>query len=183
MACTRPLNAYKSPSGKIFFTPFRGAEFIQLPCGQCIGCRLAHSREWAITKYSLQFKYVLAPGLVPLGIIAPCSRVDVQLLRYIRQENIGWCCGCGHCITRVAQVTQLDSKTETIVCTAPPANNSQIALVKGIIPRNLHIRDRKSQQHFLLDSSKKCSPRHELLGCPQILVKRLPADTKFPGKR
>ncbi len=48
MACTRPLNAYKSPSGKVFFTPFQGAEFIQLPCGQCIGCRLARSREWAV---------------------------------------------------------------------------------------------------------------------------------------
>lgn len=47
MACTRPLNAYKSPSGKVFFTPSRGAAFIQLPCGQCIGCRLAHSRDWA----------------------------------------------------------------------------------------------------------------------------------------
>lgn len=47
MACTRPLNAYKSPSGKVFFTPSRGAEYIQLPCGQCIGCRLAHSRDWA----------------------------------------------------------------------------------------------------------------------------------------
>lgn len=47
MACTRPLNAYKSPSGKIFFTPFRGATFTQVPCGQCIGCRLTHSRDWA----------------------------------------------------------------------------------------------------------------------------------------
>lgn len=31
MACTRPLNAYQMPSGKIFFTPSRGAKFIQLP--------------------------------------------------------------------------------------------------------------------------------------------------------
>jgi len=49
MACTKPLNAYKMPSGKkIFFTPFLGCEFVQLPCGQCIGCRLARSREWAV---------------------------------------------------------------------------------------------------------------------------------------
>lgn len=33
--------------GEDFFTPSRGAKFIQLPCGQCIGCRLAHSRDWA----------------------------------------------------------------------------------------------------------------------------------------
>lgn len=47
MPCTRPLNAYKSPSGKIFFTPSRDAQFVQLPCGQCISCRLNHSRQWA----------------------------------------------------------------------------------------------------------------------------------------
>lgn len=48
MACTRPLNAYKTPSGKVLFTPHPDSSFIQLPCGQCIGCRLARSREWAI---------------------------------------------------------------------------------------------------------------------------------------
>jgi hypothetical protein len=35
-------------NGKIFFTPSRGAEYLQLPCGQCVNCRLTHSREWAI---------------------------------------------------------------------------------------------------------------------------------------
>ena len=45
--CTRPLNAYQSPSGKVFFTPSRDAVFIQLPCGQCMNCRLAKSRDWA----------------------------------------------------------------------------------------------------------------------------------------
>lgn len=39
MACTRPLNAYRV-NGKIFYTPSLGAEFIQLPCGQCVNCRL-----------------------------------------------------------------------------------------------------------------------------------------------
>lgn len=39
MACTRPLNAYRV-NGKIFYTPSRGAEFIHLPCGQCVNCRL-----------------------------------------------------------------------------------------------------------------------------------------------
>lgn len=48
MACTRPINAYQAPSGKIFFQPARGLAFIQVPCGQCIACRLARSREWAI---------------------------------------------------------------------------------------------------------------------------------------
>lgn len=48
MTCTRPINAYQSGSGKVFFTPFVGAKFIQLPCGQCVGCRLARSREWAV---------------------------------------------------------------------------------------------------------------------------------------
>lgn len=47
MACTRPLSCYKTPSGKIVFTPGFGSVPAQVPCGQCIGCRLAHSRDWA----------------------------------------------------------------------------------------------------------------------------------------
>lgn len=56
MPCFRPLKGYRAavpgPSGKhpIVFTP-RGAEIdrpVTLPCGQCIGCRLAKSREWAL---------------------------------------------------------------------------------------------------------------------------------------
>lgn len=56
MPCYSPLKGYKSktlnPSGKrsIVFTP-RDA-FVDLPldipCGQCIGCRLERSRQWAI---------------------------------------------------------------------------------------------------------------------------------------
>jgi hypothetical protein len=49
MACTRPLNAYRSAvTGKVLFRPFSGCEFISLPCGQCIGCRLERSRDWAV---------------------------------------------------------------------------------------------------------------------------------------
>lgn len=48
MPCTKPINAYQSSSGKVFFQPARGLSFIQLPCGQCIACRLARSREWAV---------------------------------------------------------------------------------------------------------------------------------------
>lgn len=56
MPCFRPLKGYRSatpgPSGKhqIVFTP-RGGEIdrpVELPCGQCTGCRLNRSREWAI---------------------------------------------------------------------------------------------------------------------------------------
>lgn len=57
MACYKPLTAWYSkeinPSGKrgITFNP-RQAEQpddeLELPCGQCIGCRLERSRQWAI---------------------------------------------------------------------------------------------------------------------------------------
>ena len=57
MACYHPLTAYKSrtvnPSGKrsIVFDKtksFVDLDPIQIPCGQCIGCRLERSRQWAI---------------------------------------------------------------------------------------------------------------------------------------
>lgn len=55
MPCYHPLHAYKGKSEdsykiKIAFRrsdSWRG-EKIELPCGQCIGCRLERSRQWAI---------------------------------------------------------------------------------------------------------------------------------------
>jgi len=56
MPCYHPLNAYRYPgpgkSSKITFLksgvsiPTK-AEYLRLPCGQCIGCRLDRSRHWA----------------------------------------------------------------------------------------------------------------------------------------
>jgi hypothetical protein len=59
MACYHPLEAFRNrsidPIGpKIIFNPwvaFRSSEAydaIKLPCGQCIGCRLERSRQWAM---------------------------------------------------------------------------------------------------------------------------------------
>lgn len=56
MPCYHPLKGYRSklanPSGKrsIVFNLSEGYKDlpVQLPCGQCIGCRLEHSRRWAI---------------------------------------------------------------------------------------------------------------------------------------
>lgn len=56
MPCTHPLKAYRSskrnPSGKygIVFSSKDGNpdSLIELPCGQCIECRLERSRQWAL---------------------------------------------------------------------------------------------------------------------------------------
>lgn len=51
MPCYHPLTAYRSLSqgGKVVFSPPSPfAPEIQLPCGQCVGCRLDRSRKWAI---------------------------------------------------------------------------------------------------------------------------------------
>jgi len=56
MPCFKPLTAYqslykdpKTGKGRITFEPYvTGFREIQLPCGQCIGCRLEKSRQWAI---------------------------------------------------------------------------------------------------------------------------------------
>lgn len=54
MPCYHPLQAYlpcaDSPSKKVIFnsdSPF-AAHPVMLPCGQCIGCRLEYSRQWAV---------------------------------------------------------------------------------------------------------------------------------------
>ena len=56
MPCFKPLKAYKAktinPSGKrgIVFNPSLGyADLpIEIPCGQCTGCKLELSRQWAV---------------------------------------------------------------------------------------------------------------------------------------
>lgn len=55
MACYHPLRAWRAPpmfltekGRSISFKSVPGFEEIQLPCGQCIGCRLERSRQWAL---------------------------------------------------------------------------------------------------------------------------------------
>lgn len=49
MTCFSPLSAWQTDSGEIVFSE-RGKirRELQLPCGQCVGCRLRRSRDWAI---------------------------------------------------------------------------------------------------------------------------------------
>jgi len=51
VACYRPLTAWKLTTGEIVFAARRGQDHLaelSLPCGQCVGCRLERSRQWAI---------------------------------------------------------------------------------------------------------------------------------------
>ena len=57
MACYHPIDCWRvvDPTAKsghriVFGHPegLRGAEPISIPCGKCIGCRLAKSRQWAV---------------------------------------------------------------------------------------------------------------------------------------
>lgn len=49
MACFSPLSAFQLESGDIVFVERgRVRRPLTLPCGQCIGCRLERSRQWAV---------------------------------------------------------------------------------------------------------------------------------------
>lgn len=48
MTCYNPLLAFKLDGKVTFNKPFAYAKGFNLPCGQCIGCRLNYSRQWAI---------------------------------------------------------------------------------------------------------------------------------------
>jgi len=45
-----PLKAYRAPGGAIVFDSKRGfaERRLELPCGRCIGCRLARAQSWAL---------------------------------------------------------------------------------------------------------------------------------------
>lgn len=51
MPCYHPLRAYRCASGEVVFVERRPYDIVaqlSLPCGQCIGCRLERSRQWAM---------------------------------------------------------------------------------------------------------------------------------------
>jgi len=51
MPCYHPLDAYRCLDGSIVFVELRKHDILhelKLPCGQCVGCRLQRSREWAM---------------------------------------------------------------------------------------------------------------------------------------
>lgn len=50
MTCYYPRTGYRSPSGQVVFAKPKGyAELaMQVPCGQCVGCRLDRARDWAV---------------------------------------------------------------------------------------------------------------------------------------
>lgn len=48
MACFYPITAYRVDTGLIEFTDKNGGDPLELPCGQCVGCRLERSRQWAM---------------------------------------------------------------------------------------------------------------------------------------
>ena len=59
MACFKPIQAFRNPddmSGKLLFSSHTLGNYayalsaygLKIPCGQCVGCRLEYSRQWAI---------------------------------------------------------------------------------------------------------------------------------------
>lgn len=50
MVCTRPIEGYRAPGGQVVFSKRHGWSDlpITVPCGQCLGCRLEKSRQWAM---------------------------------------------------------------------------------------------------------------------------------------
>lgn len=47
MPCYHPIQGYRGPEGGFQFTP-RTDLLMSVPCGQCIGCKLERSRQWAV---------------------------------------------------------------------------------------------------------------------------------------
>ena len=48
MGCFHPLTAYRDQQGQIRFDEKKGGDPLKLPCGQCTGCKLERSRQWAL---------------------------------------------------------------------------------------------------------------------------------------
>lgn len=65
MACFHPLKAYKvgvnplTGKDKLWIRPYdekHNLDYVEIPCGKCIGCRLEYSRQWA-NRMMLELEY------------------------------------------------------------------------------------------------------------------------------
>lgn len=48
MACFKPISGYRCRDGTVRFYDKNDGDPIEVPCGQCVGCRLERSRQWAV---------------------------------------------------------------------------------------------------------------------------------------
>lgn len=51
MPCFHPVQAYQGEDGRVVFSELQrtgSVRSLQLSCGQCVGCRLERSRQWAV---------------------------------------------------------------------------------------------------------------------------------------
>ena len=48
MACYYPQKAYKAKDGRVTFVRKEAIANLTLPCGNCLGCRMARSRQWGV---------------------------------------------------------------------------------------------------------------------------------------
>jgi hypothetical protein len=48
MPCYKPIDAWKTPTGQIVFYDSPGVQYMQIPCGRCIGCRMKRAESWAM---------------------------------------------------------------------------------------------------------------------------------------
>lgn len=48
MPCYKPISAWRSAAGAVEFVDRGSGDPLSLACGQCVGCRLERSRQWAV---------------------------------------------------------------------------------------------------------------------------------------
>lgn len=78
MPCYHPLKAFKTATGVVFDERQRHGDYqgdLELPCGQCIGCRLRRASDWTLRicheqqmhRESCAVTLTYAPGNLPAG--------------------------------------------------------------------------------------------------------------------
>lgn len=114
MACYRPLDAWNGGidpvTGKtIVVWHFReGLKLLPLPCGQCIGCRLERSRQWAMRclhESSLYSRNAFITLTYDNGHLPEDGSVDVSVfqrfMKRLRRSNVG----CDKVVSKDGKVT------------------------------------------------------------------------------
>jgi len=106
MSCTKPLKAYRSlihrtETGKQLLSfklsdvsPYGPYDHVDLPCGQCLSCRITRSRQWAIRciheaqnwQQNCFITLTYADEYMPIST-KQCETCPIYKRRLIRNEN------------------------------------------------------------------------------------------------
>ncbi len=120
---------------------------------------VAHG-EGLEAEHRLQFDQVLAPGLLPLSVLAPTFDIDLDLVGdQLQQGRKRWLIDAKD-DTRKTQVAELHGEAQPVGRAAPLPDDGQVAFAERVVTDQVILGIRQRQQAFPLGGGQDGTTRH-----------------------